>query len=387
MPRPSKKFLLAAAALIVVALGLVYGLALRPLSVTVVVPSQQVPIQVFGLGTVEARVLSKVGFKVAGTLAQLKADHGDLVKAGQVLALLDDSEQRNRVAKALANQAKARASLQVAQANLQKARTTLSLKQQNSRRRQALLQRGVLAAEAAEESQAAAETAQAELALMEAEVTAAGAAIQDAEAQVGLDKVVLAQHVLVAPFDALVITRHKEFGTALPAGEPVFSLVDPCTVWVRAFVDETRAGHLALGQAAEVRLRSLPGRVFPGQVTRIDIESDRVGEERRVNVSWEQCPQEFHLGEQAEVVITTGRLADAILLPQALLQGFDGSGGEIWTLEEGRLGRRRVVVGQGTLDGRLPIIKGLPPGAQALAALPGGLRPGRRAVPQREGQP
>jgi HlyD family secretion protein len=245
----------------------------------------------------------------------------------------------------------------------------------------------VLSVEVAEEALASADNAGAESALAEAEVTAALAALKDAEAQLGLDRVLLAQHVLTAPYDALVITRHKELGTALPAGEPVFSLVDPCTVWVRAFVDETKAGHLAVGQIAEVRLRSWPGKSFPGQVARIEIESDRVGEERRVNVTWEACPQGFHLGEQAEVVITTGRLEGAILLPQTVVQGFDGTGGEIWTLEDGRLNRRRVVLGQGTLDGRLPVIKGLPPGAQVLAALPGGLRLGRGATAQADGQP
>lgn len=387
MPRPSKNILLATVALIAIALALVYALALRPLTVAVVAPSQQVPIQIFGLGTVEARVSSKVGFKVAGTLAELRADQGDLVKTDQVLALLDNSEQQNRMAKAAANLEKAKATMQVARAGLQKARTNLSLRQQNNRRRQALLQRRVLAAEAAEEANAAAKTAGAEVDLVEAELAAAQAALRDSEAQVGLDKVLLAQHVLTAPYDSVVITRHKELGTALPAGEPVFTLVDPCTVWVRAFVDEAKSGHLAVGQPAEVRMRSLPGQRFPGQVVRIDIESDRVGEERRVYVAWGHCPRQFHLGEQAEVVITTGSLAQAVLVPQSLVQGFDGTGGDIWTLEDGRLALRHVALGQGTLDGRLAVLQGLPVGAQALSALPAGLRQGRRATAQTDSKP
>ncbi len=316
MYKPKTKHLAMVAFIAVAAAVLIYLLALRPLTVSVIAPSQQVSFQVFGLGTVEARVISKVGFKVAGTLAELHADQGDLVKTGQVLALLDNSEQQNRMAKAAANLEKAKANMQVAKASLQKARTNLSLRQQNNRRRQALLQRGVLAAEAAEEANAAAKTAGAEVDLVEAEVAAAQATLRDSEAQVGLDKVLLAQHVLTAPYDAVVITRHKELGTALPAGEPVFTLVDSCTVWVRAFVDEAKSGHLAVGQIAEVRMRSLPGQSFPGKVARIDIESDRVGEERRVYVTWGNCPRQFHLGEQAEVVITSGSLAQAVLVPQ-----------------------------------------------------------------------
>ncbi|MFH1035207.1 MAG: HlyD family efflux transporter periplasmic adaptor subunit [Pseudomonadota bacterium] len=387
MFRPKTKHLVVAVAMAAAAAGLVYLFILKPLAVLVVVPGQQVPIQVFGLGTVEAKVLSRVGFKITGTLAELKVDQGAMVKTGEVLARLDSREQQNRVAKALANREKAQASLLVARANLAKARTTLTLRQHNNRRRQALLKRGVLAAEAAEEAQASAETARAEVELMEAEVAAAQAALGDAEAQIGLDKVLLAQHTLVAPYDALVVTRQQELGSALQVGEPVFSLVDPCSVWARAFVDESKAGHLAVGQPAEVRLRSLPGESFPGKVVRIDIESDRVGEERRVNVAWERCPRGFHLGEQAEVVITTASLAGAVLVPQAVVLNLAGNEGEIWTLEDGRINRRRVAFGQGTLDGRLAVITGLPPEARPLAALPAGLRIGRRAVAQAEARP
>ena len=319
---------------------------------------------------------------MAGTLQELSVDHGDIVKRGQTLATLDSREQQNQLTKAMAEEAKAKANLQLAKANLEKAHTTFTLKLQNNRRRQMLLQRGVLAGEEAEEANAAAQTAKAEVAQAEAGLTAAKADLHDATAQVNLQKVLLAQHVLVAPYDAQIISRLKEVGTVLPAGDAVFTLVDAGTVWVRAFVDEAKSGRIEAGQPAELRLRSLPGQRFVGKVVRIDLESDRVGEERRVYVAWEHCPREYHLGEQAEVVINTGRLKNAVLIPETLVQGYDGKGGKIWTLEHGHLNLRRVVLGQSTLDGRLPVIGELPEGAQVLAELPTGLRQGRRATEQ-----
>jgi HlyD family secretion protein len=50
---------------------------------------QDVPVTVFGLGAIEAQVLSRVGFEVPGTLIELAADHGDRVAAGAVLARLN----------------------------------------------------------------------------------------------------------------------------------------------------------------------------------------------------------------------------------------------------------------------------------------------------------
>ena len=88
-----------------VALGLaalgaagVLFLFLRPLAVEVVRWEEDVPIQIYGLGTVEARIVSDVGFEVDNTLVELHADHGDRVAKGDVLARLHQREQEARVA-------------------------------------------------------------------------------------------------------------------------------------------------------------------------------------------------------------------------------------------------------------------------------------------------
>ena len=52
----------------------------RPLTVAVAPVAENVPIRVFGLGTVEARVLSRIGFEVGAAITELNADHGDVVK-------------------------------------------------------------------------------------------------------------------------------------------------------------------------------------------------------------------------------------------------------------------------------------------------------------------
>ena len=99
---------------------------------------------------------------------------------------------------------------------------------------------------------------------------------------------------------------------------------------------------------------------------RIDIESDRVNEERRVYVRCDDCPAEFHLGEQAEVMITVGEIAQARLVPQIAVTGLAGRHGVVWTVENGRLAQRAVMFGQRTLDGQIEIVDGLPPGAEVV---------------------
>lgn len=74
----------------------------RPLPVEVFRPAGDVPVTIFGLGTVEARILSKIGFEVGAALVELNADHGEQVTQGDVLARLHSAEQEARVARAKA---------------------------------------------------------------------------------------------------------------------------------------------------------------------------------------------------------------------------------------------------------------------------------------------
>ena len=352
---------------------------MRPLPVDVARPAGNVPIQIFGLGTVEARILSKVGFEVGAALVELNADNGDRVRKGDVLARLNSAEQEARVAKAKAGIVNAEATIKMAEAAVGKARAVLAQKKQMNQRKQALVVRKTVSAEAAEEAQMEQEVAAAELAVAISDIEVARAALEDAKAQFDMETVLLDHHVLKAPYNGIIVQRHKELGSVLSPGEVLFTLVAPETVWTLAYVDEASAGDLRVNQPAEVRLRSLPGQVFEGHVTRIDIESDRVSEERRVYIACDRCPESFHLGEQAEVFITTGILDKAILVPEAAVEHFSGIRGMVWTVEDGELQRREVTFGQRTLDSRLEITGGLPEGARVVNRLRPGLREGRAA--------
>lgn len=354
-------------------------LFIRPLPVEVTQPAENVPIQVFGLGTVEARILSKIGFEVGAALVELNADHGDRVKEGDVLARLRSAEQKARVAKAEAGVMNAEAAVKMAEAAAGKARTVLAQKKQANKRKQALAARQTVSVETAEEAQMQQDVAAAELAVAISGVDVAKAALEDARAQFDMEKLLLHRHVLRAPYDAIVVQRHKELGSVLSPGEALFTLVAPETVWVLAYVDEARAGDLQVDQPAEIRLRSLPRQMFEGHVTRIGIESDRVSEERRVYIACDRCPESFHLGEQAEVFIMTGVLDKALLVPETAVEAFSGTDGTVWTVEDGELRRREVALGHRTLDSRLEITGGLPEGARVVSALRSGMREGRAA--------
>ncbi len=372
------RLLLVVLAIAVAGIGLRLFLTSRPVEVEVARPESDVAVAVFGLGTQEARISTRLGFETQAALVEVRVDHGDRVKAGDLLARLDDGEARARLDKSQAGVVAAEAALSRSEALAARARVVAQQKRRVDDRRRSLVERQTVSIEAAEQAELDARVAEADAAVAERDVEAARVALTAARAQAALDGVLHERHRLRAPFDGVVIARHRELGAVMNPGEALFTLVDPVSVWIQAFVDEARVGALAVGHPAEVRLRSRPDRTFVGRVDRVGLENDRVGEERRVFVACDDCPAEFHLGEQAEVIVTTGRLARALLVPETALRMVGPAEAVGWVVAGGRLKEARLRLGARLLDGRIEVIGGLPDGTRIVVTKDtGSFRDGR----------
>lgn len=351
----------------------------RPLGVEVVQPERDVALRIYGLGSVEARILSRVGFEVGAAVSALAADAGDRVAKGQELATLDPAEQEARIARARAAVQANLATLARAEAAVDRARIVLVQREAANRRLQGLARQDIASAQRAEEAQRDEDVARADLAVAEADVAVIRAQGADTAAALQQEDVLLARHRLTAPYDAVIVARHAEAGAVVKSGDPIFTLIAPETVWIQAYVDEERAGQLAVGQTGTIRLRSHPSAEFHGAIARIGLESDRVNEERRIWLTCADCPDPIYLGEQAEVRVTTGVRDSALMVPEVAIAGFDGHRGRVWLVRDGRLTQAELTFGARDDRGRVEVAGSLPEGAAIVARPPQGAAEGRRA--------
>ena len=248
--------------ILVIAAGAGFGawtLFLSPINAPAATIQSDVAVEVFGLGTIEARVESKVGFKVSGVLIDLRADVGDHVAKGDVLARLDDREQAAQVGRAKAAIQQSDANLQRAMASVDKAKANVANTKSINERRQKLVQTNIASVETAEAAQAAEDAAAADLELANSDVLVAQANIGDAKAQQQLQAATLNFHTLTAPYDAMVTARLQELGSALTAGQPVFTLINPNAIWTSP--TSTRARRATSASASRSRLCCDRGRV------------------------------------------------------------------------------------------------------------------------------
>lgn len=335
---------------------------LAPTRVTVArVERSHLVASTFGIGTVEARRSYALGPTLASRVMRVAVDHGDTVKAGQLVAELDPVDLADRVVSGELATARAAIAIRAAEAQLAEARSRAKLAASVARRYTELQARGFVSREAADAKAHEANAAQAGAEASAAQLAAARRDHERARADVaGVGKLRM-QARLLSPVDGVVSARLVEPGTTVVAGQAVLQVIDPATLWVKARIDQGQSGGVRVGQPAEIVLRSEPGRTYRAEVQRVDWVSDAVTEERIVNVGFVDRPEGVPVGELAEVTIRTAELPDVRSVPAAAVKRADRHEG-VWLFADGRVAFRRVKTGISTLDGRTQVLDGLADG-------------------------
>jgi HlyD family secretion protein len=173
---------------------------------------------------------------------------------------------------------------------------------------------------------------------------------------------------LLAPAAGVVTSREAEPGSTVVAGQAVLRLVDPASLWVKTRFDQGRAPGLAVGQVAEVVLRSQVRSPVAGQVARLELLADAVTEERLAQISLDGgVPAGVSVGEMAEVTVQLPSPAPGLVLPNASVQREGGQSG-VWRLADGRLQWVAATVVASSLDGAVLLQPAAgQPGVPALA--------------------
>ena len=106
------------------------------------------------------------------------------------------------------------------------------------------------------------------------EIDQAKSALEAARAKVQLSRAELDETVIKAPADALVETLDLESGDLVAAGKPIATLLRTGSLWVRAYLPETRLRFVQAGDKVSIRVDSFPDRTFSGVVRRIQRQGE-----------------------------------------------------------------------------------------------------------------
>ena len=240
-------------------------------------------------GNVDIRQVD-LAFRVNGRIAKVLVDEGDAVTQGQPLAQLDDdllTPQRDQAAAELEKQraslirlergyrveeiAQARAAVSGAAALAENAQINLN-RVAAMRATNAISQRDLDNARAQNtEASAKLRSNQDQLDMLlsgyrEEEVLAQKAAVAAAAAALNHAEIQLRDAVLAAPQKGIVLTRAREAGAIVQAGQTVYTLTLTDPLWLRAYVDEPNLGRVKPGMPVKIQVDAAPGKSYPGKV-------------------------------------------------------------------------------------------------------------------------
>jgi HlyD family secretion protein len=331
-----------------------------PKVIVATVNKQDFKAGVFGIGTVEARLTYAIGPTQAGRVLRVFADQGDIVASGKVLGEMDPVDLDQKVAGAAASVAKAKSALAAAEAQVRDAVSRRNLTRTSADRYNSLFKSNALSQEAVDLKNNEANAAQSSFEAALAATDSARGEVIRATAEHAALLNHSANLQLISPVNGLVVSRDAEPGATVVAGQSVFRLIDPATLWIRTRIDQARFQGISVGQPAVIVLRSRPDKLLPGKVARLEVQADSVTEERFVNVVFNDAPGVLPLGELAEVTIDFPVVSDAIVVPAAAVKKQGRQYG-VWMADGGRLRFHPVEIGAQSLAGNIQILNGLSP--------------------------
>ncbi len=317
-----------AAVLVLAAAAAGYAFLGRGVAVGVALPERGPAVDsIYATGTVEPVTWAQVSSLVPGRIAEVRAQDGDTVREGNILAKLDDRE---------------------AQANVRQLEVREQFWHEELTRQRALESRGVA-------SRASYERTQSEYLQAKAATAAARQRLEDL--------------VLRAPIAGTVLRRDGEIGETADKKQVLFSIGQPKPLRITADVDEEDVVRLAVGQKVLVKADAFPDRPLAGTVAVVTPKGDPVNKSFRVRVA---LPEDTPLlvGMTVEINVIAREAADALLVPAGAVRA-----GHVFVIVGGRAKRVPVRIGiRGAT--KIEIVEGLAVDARVIVDPPVGLTDG-----------
>lgn len=324
--------------LILVLLALAGGAAwlawsrVKPPEVTLASPQRGPAVDaVYATGLVEPSLEIRIAPRSAGRLVELLVDEGADVRAGQLLARLEDAEL---------------------QASVSELQSRQDYAQTQFTRSTELHKRGLVSKDAVDRSRT--------------DLEAARATLRRSREQLGYMR-------LLAPSAGRVIKRDGEIGEFVPVNQAVFYLAGPAPLRITADVDEEDVPRVQRGQRVLIRTDAFPERVFEGTVAEITPRGDPVARAYRVRIALVGTPP-LQIGMTAETNIVIEQREGALLVPTGAL-----ADNRVWLVKDGRAVQRDVIAGVRGPE-RVEVRQGLSESDAIIILPPEDLQPGDRVT-------
>jgi RND family efflux transporter MFP subunit len=282
-------------------------------------------------GATEAFEQANINARASGYISKRNVDIGSRVKAGDLLVEITAPEIEHQIAQGEGTLEQLRAALQQAEANRDLAQVTWD-------RDRKLVQQGWATQQLGDTDRLTLEARVAAVAVARANITA-----QEAQLRV-LNQQKTYQSVM-APFDGVITQRNVDVGTLVQAdaasGTFMFTLAHSDIIRIQLYVPQDDALGVTPGTSAMVRVPEMPGRDFPGQVTRI---ADALQPGTRTLLTEIDVPNPDHAlspGMYCRVELKIRRKTSSLIVPSEAII-FNRDGLSVAVVDDGVVNLRKI---------------------------------------------
>jgi RND family efflux transporter MFP subunit len=337
-----------------------------PMMTTATVNASGKTMSVSWPGTTEAFAQANIYARASGYVSKREVDIGSRVKAGELLLEITAPELDHQIAQAEATLTEMQAALQQAQANRDLGQVTWN-------RDSTLVQKGWV-------TQQQGDTDRLNLKAQDAAVAVAQANIKAQTAQIAVLHQQKNYQSVTAPFDGVITARNVDVGSLVQAdattGTFLFTLMQSDTLRIQLYVPQDEAFGIGPGVDAVIRVPELPGRDFPGKVTRI---ADALQPGTRTLLTEIDVPNPDHAlspGVYCTVELKIPRKTPSLVLPSEAII-FNAKGLSVAVVQDGAAHLRNVNVVR-DFGTTVEVNSGVKDGDQVILAPPVDLADGQK---------
>lgn len=307
-----------------------------------------VPDMVEAVGTVHAAEMAQLSAQMMGNVVAVNVREGDRVRRGQVLVLLDDSQPRAGLERALAGVSAANHEAAAAESDYGLAQSTL-------RRYEDLNNKKSVSPQEFDEVKARAQGASARQEMARSGQAQAKAALSEARTAFEYTRV-------RAPFDGVVTERRVDPGALAAPGMPLLTVEGAGRYRLDASVDETSLRHIRLGEPVRVAIDALGDdkAALTGKVLQIVPAADPASRSFTVKVDLPQSPS-LHSGLFGRAYFPRGKRESLVVPQTAVIDRGQMQG--VFVLGPDRIASLRyVTLGKAAANQQVEVLSGLQPG-------------------------
>ncbi len=331
-------------------------------------------------GYVTARRRATVSSKVTGKVLEVSVEEGHAVKAGQVLARLDDTQARATLAFAEAQLAASQKVAAEDEAKLREAELHLGRLQQ-------LVKENVV-------GKAEVDSAEANVEALKARIAYSHVQVQVSQRSVDLRRTDLSDMVVRAPFSGIAITKDAQPGemiSPVSAGggftrTGICTIVDMSSLEIEVDVNESYINRVRPAQKVEAVLDAYPDWRMPAHVIAVIPAADRQKATVKVRIGFDKLDDRIlpdmgvkvsFLGDDSPQGAAAAR---RMLMPKAAVHTADGKA-VVFVVHQDRVERRAVRVGLEEGD-KVEVLSGLSAGDRVVTDGPASLKDGDKVKVQ-----